>query len=77
MNSGQQRLKFPSSNMVSTTNTSNNLQQFAAYPNSNFSQSNRISCPIKLRSKGKFDSKLKVSAPKFRSGEASKNMFIK
>lgn len=66
-------INFPStSNMVSTATTSNNMQQFAAYPQCDFPQASRISCPVKLQSKTKLECK-----QKFKSSDACKSTFMK
>ena len=71
-------IQFPSgSNMVSTSNTSNYMRQFHAYNQFEYQQTNRISWPIQLRSKSELDYKQPTQVPKFRSGDASKSMFMK
>lgn len=68
---GAECIQFPSnSNMVSTSGTSNNLNGFyrqGEYPN-------RISCPIKLQSKGKLEAK--EAKGKYKSGD-NKSSFMK
>ena len=74
----KESIKFPSgSNMVSTSNTSSYMRQFHAYNQFEFPQTNRISCPIQLRSKSELEFKSQSQGPKFRSGDASKSMFMK